>query len=190
MYQFKLVGQIAVFNVGECKLIGLEASSLSLLHKFKCSTWPPFDLSITLLFAWSYGLMVKLLVLFCFHTMLWQAFEVGGRNDNCYRLHQEVHRKKRSGRRMPKALAVNLWRNVAFMAGLSRRLRILCSRVFQFICQSCSESLLPAQNLSSFLSLFWEARSRRVSVLTATGSEKQARSAVISTFFFFDQMMT
>lgn len=29
MYQFKLVGQIAVFNVGECKLIGLEATSLS-----------------------------------------------------------------------------------------------------------------------------------------------------------------
>lgn len=29
MYQFKLVGQIAAFNVGECKLIGLEASSLS-----------------------------------------------------------------------------------------------------------------------------------------------------------------
>lgn len=36
MYQFKLVGQIAVFNVGECKLIGLEATSL--LHKFICST--------------------------------------------------------------------------------------------------------------------------------------------------------
>lgn len=27
MYQFKLVGQIAVFNVVECKLIGLEAIS-------------------------------------------------------------------------------------------------------------------------------------------------------------------
>ena len=41
--------------------------------------------------------MAKLHVLLCFHTVAWQAFEDGGRNDNYYRLRLEVQRKETFG---------------------------------------------------------------------------------------------
>lgn len=63
MFQFKLVGQIAVFNVGG-KLIALEATSLFYISLNAAFTL--FDLSITVLSAWSCGLMAKLHVLLCF----------------------------------------------------------------------------------------------------------------------------
>lgn len=49
MYQFKLVGQIAVFNVRECKLIGLEATSLCCISLNAALSFP---LICQLHFSW------------------------------------------------------------------------------------------------------------------------------------------
>lgn len=141
-------------------------------------------MSITVLLAWSSGLMAKLHVLLCFHTMPWQAFEDGGRNDNYYRLRLEVHRKETFGPWNAKGLSHESLEECALHSGIIQTARYsVLSRFTVYLLKLLRISATWKESLSISELILRNQERIHIRALTAFGAEKQSHNAQSSALF-------